>query len=102
MAGLKMKKWKAELLKIEDLTSTVKKFTFSMDLDFKAGQYVTFSIPIGDKITKRSYSIASSPSDNVLEIIVKKVGDGAGTSFLWSMNVGDTVEMVGALGAFTI
>ena len=97
-----MKIWIAELLNIEDLTSTVEKFTFSMDLDFKAGQYVTFAIPIGDKITQRSYSLASSPSDNVLEIIVKKVGDGAGTSFLWSMNVGDTVEMVGALGAFTI
>lgn len=68
--------------------------------DFKAGQFVQFLIPGSEKITPRSYSLATSPKDKTLKFCIKLLENGVASTFLSSMNVGDAVEIKGPLGRF--
>ena len=62
---------------------------------FKAGQYLTFKLEIGNSVVTRSYSIASSPADALkgeYQITVKRIADGFVSDYIldnWS--VGDRV-----------
>lgn len=62
---------------------------------FKAGQYLTFKLEIGDAVVTRSYSIASSPASALngeYQITVKRINDGFVSDYIldnWS--VGDKV-----------
>ena len=62
---------------------------------FKAGQYLTFKLEIGNSVVTRSYSIASSPASALngeYQITVKRINDGFVSDYIldnWS--VGDKV-----------
>lgn len=62
---------------------------------FKAGQYLTFRLEIGNSVVTRSYSIASSPASALngeYQITVKRINDGFVSDYIldnWS--VGDKV-----------
>ncbi len=62
---------------------------------FKAGQYLTFKLEIGNSVVTRSYSIASSPASALngeYQITVKRIQDGFVSDYIldnWS--VGDKV-----------
>ncbi len=62
---------------------------------FKAGQYLTFKLEIGNAVVTRSYSIASSPESALkgeYQITVKRINDGFVSDYIldnWS--VGDKV-----------
>ncbi len=62
---------------------------------FKAGQYLTFKLEIGNSVVTRSYSIASSPAsalDGEYQITVKRIREGFVSDYIldnWS--VGDKV-----------
>ena len=99
-------RFEAELLDVKQLTLTVKHFTFSVPdgFSFIPGQYVSLLVPFLDgKLVKRPYSIASSPSQKgVINLTIKNVEGGHGTSFLFTMQKGDTLTFIGSLGAFTL
>ena len=68
---------------------------------FKQGQNITVkSIMNGEEI-RRSYSICSSPLDNELRVAVKKVYDGAFSSFAnQNLKKGDVLDVLPPTGTF--
>lgn len=74
--------------------------------DFKAGQFVTMDLPIGEKRLQRwrSYSIASAPDGtNVLEFCIVRSTEGEGTKYLFeSVGEGTTLKFKGPEGGFVL
>ncbi|ORU93456.1 MAG: NADH:ubiquinone oxidoreductase, na translocating, f subunit [Cycloclasticus sp. symbiont of Poecilosclerida sp. N] len=66
-------------------------------VDFKAGQYLAVLLPESGK--QAYYSIASSPNKkNEVELLVKEDKLGAGSSYLFSLSVGDSIELMMPMG----
>jgi ferredoxin-NADP reductase len=87
------------------VTPTVFELTFSTDpvITFKAGQFISIVIPgAGPKgrDLRRAYSIASPPERARLELCVKLVEGGPGTTYLHSLKEGDTFKGVAPYGDF--
>jgi ring-1,2-phenylacetyl-CoA epoxidase subunit PaaE len=55
---------------------------FRSEFDFKAGQYLTFSIEIQGKEVRRSYSLCTSPTDEKFAVAVKRVEGGLMSNYL--------------------
>jgi CDP-4-dehydro-6-deoxyglucose reductase len=74
--------------------------------DFEAGQFVTFDLPIHEKVNKRvrSYSIASWPNEtNEFELVIVLMEGGLGTKYLFNeVNVGSELTFRGPQGVFTL
>ena len=73
-----------------------------LPLDFLPGQFVTVAVPSGGKVMKRSYTIASSPTQrDYAEITVKHEEGGVVSGFLHErVKVGDLLECSGPSGSF--
>lgn len=76
------------------------------NFEFKAGQFITFDLPIHEQKNKRwrSYSIASAPNGtNVLELVIVFLEGGAGTTYLFNeVTVGSELTLRGPQGKFTL
>lgn len=105
--------WKwydSKVIKIENASSTTKKFWIKVDTDdifeFKAGQFVTMDLPISDKRLKRwrSYSIANAPDQtNILEFCVVYLENGAASEYLFNeVEVGTEIRFKGPSGNFCL
>lgn len=100
----------AQVIRIEHETPNVRRFwlqTPALDrIDFQAGQFLTFDLPIGEKRLQRwrSYSIASAPDDsNVLELCIVRSSGGDGTRYLFeSVSEGSTLRWKGPDGSFVL
>ncbi|MEO6205854.1 MAG: 2Fe-2S iron-sulfur cluster-binding protein [Mycobacteriales bacterium] len=69
---------------------------------FLPGQYLTLRTVLDGVELRRSYSICTAPGDGELRVAVKQVPDGLFSSYVASsVNVGDTVEVLGPEGRFT-
>lgn len=90
-----------KILGIRDLTEDVKEFLLeNPGGDFRAGQFATIKITDGQNPQcMRSYSVLRNEGEG-LQLIVKRVEGGRGTSFLFSKNVGDEIEILFPLGHF--
>ena len=75
-------------------------FEFPDDSPFLAGQYV--SLKVAEDGTRRSYSIASAPGGKVIELLVDVGPMGAGSRYILELKPGDSVEVLGPLGRFTL
>ncbi len=73
---------------------------FDEVLDFTPGQYA--SIKVSDEGMRRSYSVASLPRKNSLDLLVDVSPMGVGSKFILGLKLGDPVEILGFLGRFTI
>src|SRR5258705_4695690 len=101
---------KAVITKIEDETYNTKRFWLTVpeleNFDFKAGQFVTFDLPIHEKPNKRvrSYSIASWPDGtNVFELVIVLMEGGSGTKYLFNeVGVGSELTLRGPQGVFVL
>jgi len=72
-------------------------------LKFRAGQYLTFKIPLNGIVHERPFSIASSPgSPNSIELLVKLLPDGIASNFFRSARVGDVIFADGPSGDFYV
>ena len=105
------REWKeARIIKIEDCAPKTKRFFLQIDssgpFHFKAGQFVTLDLPIGDKPKDRwrSYSIASPPgNDSIIELVIVWLEKGRGTTWLFTKaGVGSELLLTGPLGKFTL
>ncbi len=71
---------------------------------FRAGQYISLKLPIGDSFVTRPYSFSSSPKmalEGKVAITVKAVPDGFASNWiLQNFKVGDTVYGSEGLGHF--
>ncbi len=103
MAPPQMKNWK--VLSRTDLTHDVfeLKLARPADVTFKGGQYMSIVIPgagPGGRNLRRAYSIASPPEYNEVELCVKTVAGGPGTTYLGSLKVGDELQAQAPFGDF--
>jgi len=101
---------KGKIIRIDDHTPSTKRFWIEVpeltSFDFIPGQFITFDLPIHEKINKRvrSYSIASWPDgSNVFELVIVYLEGGAGTHYLFNeVSVGSELTFRGPQGVFTL
>ena len=100
---------KGIVTKIENETYNTKRFFIQIpnisSFDFKPGQFVTLDLPIHEKVNKRwrSYSIASWPDGNVIELLIVLLEGGAGTTYLFNeIKEGSELTFRGPQGVFTL
>ncbi len=107
-------KWyESTCIKIEAVNDTVRRFWLRLPVEavaFKAGQFVTLDLPISQRRTQRwrSYSIASAVADvaiapNVIELVIVRLENGAGTTYLFDQfKEGDVVKVREPQGQFVL
>ena len=96
------------ITEIEELSADFKRFTFKVDggkpVYFRAGQYLSFPIEVGNAVVTRAYSLSSSPVDaknGFYQIAVKRVPDGFTSNFILdNWKVGDHVRAYAPEGTF--
>jgi len=98
-----------KLIRIKDETKDTRRFWIEVpeldSFDFLPGQFVTFDLPIHEKPNKRlrSYSIASWPDgSNVFELVVVLDRKGAGTTYLFDIDLGAELTFRGPQGVFVL
>jgi len=70
---------------------------------FKAGQHVIVRAKLDGVDVRRTYSFCSAPEENVFRIAVRKIDDGAFSSFVNSeLKAGDVLEISKPLGVFSL
>ncbi len=100
----------SKVIKILDESPTTKRFWVEIEgvesFDFKAGQFVTMDLPIGNKRKDRwrSYSIANAPDGtNVLEFCIVYLEEGMGTNYFFKeVNIGSSIRFKGPAGNFVL
>jgi len=70
--------------------------------DYAAGQFVQCMIPGRERETVRSYSLSTTPADDYIEFCVKYIEGGIGSEFFKGLSVGDSFDVRGPLGRFTV
>lgn len=89
--------------KIVDLTPTIKGVFIRPDrkLDFQAGQYINLDVPGQD--TPRAFSLANAPQEDEIELNIRKVEGGVGTTWVHeTLAEGDSVSLSSPWGRFFV
>lgn len=95
-----------EVTNIIDESDLVKRYFIrypkEISFSFKAGQFVMLDLPIGSKVTNRSYSIASAPgNDHIIELAIVINPAGVGTPYIFeNIKINSNVKCTKALGKF--
>lgn len=93
------------ITKIIDESPTVKRYFITIEgvttFDFLPGQFVMLDLPIQHEFTTRSYSIASAPKSNEIELCIVLKEDGQGTPYLFeNIKVGSKLKVSEPQGRF--
>ena len=71
--------------------------------EFRPGQYLNLKTQVNGEELRRSYSICAAPHDNLLRVAVKRVADGAFSSWANAhLEVGSVLEVMPPDGSFTV
>lgn len=89
----------------EQITEDIKRVRMQLitpeTISYKPGQYVQVRIPTDDGFDFRAYSMSSNPDEqNEIELNIKLIPAGIGSSYLHAKQVGDPVEFSGPYGDF--
>ncbi len=69
---------------------------------FRAGQYLTLRAEIGGETLRRSYSICSAPTDNLLRVAIKRIEDGVFSTWAnTQLAAGHSLDVMPPEGNFT-
>ncbi len=111
------------IVRIEDASPTTKRFWLEVEdmerFDFKAGQFITMDLPIGERRNQRwrSYSIANAPpsgssvgvtlshadTTNTIELCIVHLDDGLASGWLFNeAKIGTAIKFKGPDGTFTL
>jgi len=72
-------------------------------ISYSAGQFITLVFTHHDEEIRRSYSLSSSPDEELLTITVKRIANGEISRFMLTrVKVGDVISAVEPAGKFTI
>ena len=84
-----------KVLSVHRWTNTLFSFTTTRPAHFKftAGQFARIGIKVNDELVVRAYSVVSSPFDETLEFFSIVVPNGAFTSNLQHLKVGDEIYL---------
>lgn len=97
-----MKTFKVKLKAIKTIAENTKFFVFefSAAFTFLPGQFLTAKVA---EKTFRSYTIASAASAlPYVELVIKLVENGIGSTYFHNLHVGDEVEFIGPFGHFLL
>lgn len=88
------------------LTPTVFELSFQTEplFSFRPGQFISVMIPGAGpqgRDLRRAYSIASPPEGSLLQLWVKYLPQGPGSTYLQSLTPGQTFRMMAPYGDFT-
>lgn len=102
---LSVKMFAATVESTKEMTYDIKEISFRLEepieISQRPGQYVQVQAPSADGPVFRAYSISSPAYDNnVVELNVRLVPDGIGSTYLHNLNVGDPVTFTGPYGEF--
>lgn len=92
---------RAELTRIEELTSDIRRFTFRPDggADFLPGQYAI--LHLGPTV-RRAYSMSNLPDGRVLQVISKRYSHGPGSNALARLERGHVLTLESPFGTCTL
>lgn len=92
----------AKLSQKKEIAAGVFELRFEKPIGFvyTAGQFIQILVPDGMDMTPRSYSLSSIPSDEFLELCIKIVPNGKGSTYLKELTVGESMQFRGPLGHF--
>ena len=104
----KKKLCRLRVARVDQETPDVKTFRLiarhggGIPFSYLPGQFLTLTLPVGEKPIRRSYTISSSPTQGYYcEISVKREEQGAGSRYLHDeLKVGDTLEVQAPSGKF--
>lgn len=84
-----------KVLSVHRWTPTLFSFSMTRPAHFKftAGQFARIGLKVGEELVVRAYSVVSSPFDETLEFFSIVVPDGAFTSNLQHLKVGDELYL---------
>ncbi|MFW1755105.1 ferredoxin--NADP reductase [Acinetobacter wanghuae] len=84
-----------KVLSVHRWTNNLFSFTMTRPAHFKftAGQFARIGLKVGDELVVRAYSVVSSPFDETLEFFSIVVPEGAFTSNLQHLKVGDELYL---------
>ncbi len=84
-----------KVLSVQRWASNLFSFTMTRPAHFKftAGQFARIGLKVGDDLVVRAYSVVSSPFDETLEFFSIVVPNGAFTSNLQHLKVGDELYL---------
>ena len=90
-----------------DLTHDIKEIRLRLDdpheILHRPGQYVQVQAPSVDEPVFRAYSISSPVYEpNIVELVVRLVPGGIGSTYLHNLQVGETVNFTGPYGEFVL
>lgn len=102
--------YNGNITRIEDASPTTKRFWLEVEgeehFDFKAGQFITMDLPIGERRNQRwrSYSIASAPNgSNVMELCIVHLDNGLASGYLFNeAKIGTSIKFKGPDGGFVL
>jgi CDP-4-dehydro-6-deoxyglucose reductase len=94
------------LLSWKELAPEVHHFDFEVpgrkELAFTPGQFVSVLEKVDGREITRAYSIASPRGGNQFALCLNRIPDGLVSSYLFTLNPGEEVEMHEPLGYFTL
>lgn len=102
---LAIQEYRASVKYSKKLTYDVKEIRFKLEepdnIKFRPGQYIQFHIPSKGETIYRAYSISSLPSSpDEVELIVRLVPEGIGSTYIHTLKEGDEVTISGPYGEF--
>ena len=98
--------FEARLVQNRVISPMVRELTFERldgaPFQFEAGQWVSLILPLPTGELRRSYSIASPPSNSPrFELAITHVDGGPGSSYLHELGPGSKLKVIGPQGFFT-
>lgn len=102
---LEIQEYEGQIVLSEPVTPDIKrvriKLISSRSMDYKPGQYIQVKIPFDGTTEFRAHSMASNPdTKNGIEINVKLIPGGIGSTYMHELNEDDSVEFSGPYGDF--
>ena len=102
---LEIQEYIGEISVSESVTSDINRIRIRLTdpktIKYKPGQYVQIKIVTDEGTDFRAYSMASNPNrTDEIELNVKRIPDGIGSTYIHSLKVGDPIEFSGPYGDF--
>ena len=94
----------ADIVKAEKLNDNtiLLKLKTEAHLSFKAGQFVLTYLDVNGKEENRAFSIASPPSKDIVELLIRKYDQGKVSPLLFNLKEQDKLKIRGPFGIFTV
>ncbi len=104
---LKIKEFRARVSRVRKLTHDTRELEIKLSepatMEFTPGQYVQVLVPGKGERIFRAYSISSPPAnDNTIELVVRLIPGGVGSTYLHRVEVGDEITLTGPYGDFEL